>query len=423
VKSLPVAGMLMAMRGSTLAEDTQCAMQLHHPAKPARADRARGWGDSGQEERQLCPDGWEGRTGLVSGLLDEATRSPVRKVYLDGSDFVNFACRYNASKIPASTIGLRTAVSGRLDRHDLPALAQCTLCGSEGAPRKPVLFIPERKDGLGARARQLLHGMALASYLGFRFGGMVPNQSQRPHGLDATQILSNTLGLDVGALHVPADTGFDICFDSWLDFFSGTLQQSCLQWLPQARLMVASYDFLQSLPVWKWEPRFLERLRQQTPLHGLPVQHFRGPRLKVVMHVRRGDLVGHKILERTIPDEVYFHLNHQIRDLLPEADVHVFSTTEEANETLDFTGYHERKMHVHLDGDAVDDLAHMAQAHVFFMGPSAFSWVAALFSQGCVLAFVGSEALPDWILHKGTLDEVQSGRLRRCLQDRDLLSS
>ncbi|CAE7227266.1 unnamed protein product, partial [Symbiodinium natans] len=363
---------------------------------------------------RLCSQELEERANLISDLLSKYS-GPY--VYQAGRELVNLACRRNSSQIPDAWHMTRYDLPHQVSRKLWPGPRSppkhCALCSRRGGDG-PVLYMTERTDGLGSRAAQLLHALALTSFLEIDFGGIVPSWNEEPHGVNAAKALSKLLGHDFSELRIGTDSEFDVCFYSFPDFLSETLQHRCMRWPEHASMMVASYDFLRALPVENWEPAFLKRLRHQTPLRRQALQHFAGPSLKVVLHIRRGDVVGHGN-PRNFPDEVYFHLAEQIREDVPEAEIHVFSTTKEAAAHVDFSGYHARGMIVHLDGDEADDWAHMAQAEILVLAPSSFSWVAGVLNDKCVLAFRGTEALPEWIVHTGTLHREDHLRLRRCL--------
>ncbi|CAE6971271.1 unnamed protein product [Symbiodinium microadriaticum] len=368
---------------------------------------------------RLCSEELVERAGLLSRLTSEYA-APF--VYQSGRELVSLQCRRNSSQLPDKWHMVRYDLPPSLAKKLRPAFPPklCPMCKGGGGSG-PTLFLTERTDGLGSRAQQLLHTLALASFLHIDFGGVVPSKDETPHGVNTARALSNLLGFDVSKLKVGADDEFDICFYSFPDFLTETLQHHCLQWPLHSSMMVAAYDVLHALPVSNWEPGFLAELRQQTALRNWPLRHFqKGGRPKVVMHVRRGDVVGRGKNLRNFPDEVHFRLAEQIRQDLPQAEVHVFSTTKEAQGPVDFAGYEARGMIVHLDGEEVDDWAHMVQADILVMAPSAFSWVAALINEKCVLAFRGTEALPDWIVHTGTLHDEQHAQLGRCIDDRIL---
>ncbi|CAE7767727.1 unnamed protein product [Symbiodinium sp. CCMP2592] len=371
---------------------------------------------------RLCSEELVERADLLSSLTSEYA-DPF--VYQSGRELVSLQCRRNSSQLPDEWHMVRYDLPPNLAQKLRPAFPPklCPMCKGAGGSG-PTLFLTERTDGLGSRAQQLLHTLALASFLHMDFGGVVPSKDETPHGVNAAGALSKLLGFEVSKLKVGADAEFDVCFYSFPDFLTETLQRRCLQWPSHSSMMVASYDVLHALPVSNWESGFLAQLRQQTPLRDWRLRHFqKGGRPKVVMHVRRGDVVGRGNNLRNFPDVVHFRLVEQIRRDLPQAEVHVFSTTKEAQGPVDFAGYEARGMIVHLDGEEVDDWAHMAQADILVMAPSAFSWVAALLNEKCVLAFRGTEALPDWIVHTGTLHDEQHAQLRRCIDDRILMQT
>jgi len=139
--------------------------------------------------------------------------------------------------------------------------------------------------------------------------------------------------------------------------------------------------------------------------------YFRPGRPSVAIHVRRGDVTPARHPQRFTDDAFYYNLARVIQDHLPNADIHVFSSTRdqfrrgEKNHSLanannrdvlhpsrSFDGYRERGMSVHLDGDPLEATAHMMTAQVLVTAKSAFSWLPALFNPHCIIfqPFAGS---------------------------------
>jgi len=161
---------------------------------------------------------------------------------------------------------------------------------------------------------------------------------------------------------------------------------------------------------------FLYHLRQTTGLRNYPTEYFNSTstQLRVAMHIRRGDLhIGNP---RGLPDSSYYKLIKAVRPYMPEAEIHVFSSTEGNYGPSDFAGYTNRGMAVHLDGDEVADWAHMAQADVLLLSPSSFSWVPGVLNPNCVVAFSRFYPLDNWVVHRdGDFDAPAKKRLHHCI--------
>ena len=107
-----------------------------------------------------------------------------------------------------------------------------------------------------------------------------------------------------------------------------------------------------------------------------------GP-LRIAIHVRRGDVTPTHHADRYTPDAkilatldlVLSHMGGQT----PE--IHVYSQ----GRAEDFAAFSERGCVLHLDEDALTDLAGLASADILIIGKSSFSYVAALLSQGLVI--------------------------------------
>ena len=297
----------------------------------------------------------------------------------------------------------------------------CPLCPS-GSVASPVLYGVERSDGVGERVFQVLMYMANAALYNMTLGGFVFNETfDAGHKMNHSNMLE-TLSAYIGSnyskfrVRVPSPR-FDLCWENLSDAFApppkAQAGQSILAWLG-CRPMPEN-DVFGPL-----DAAFLRRLRQATPVLRQPVAHFSSAGPRVAVHVRRGDimktLVGNGVLNRFIPDSFYLSFLQLLKPLVAPAEIHVFSSLEGKFAESDFDGYRQLGAHVHLDGPAVEDWAHMAQADVLVVAPSSFSWVAGILNSRCVLAF-GSYAYayhPKWI----QLDEDFSNlrRLRTCLR-------
>jgi len=128
-----------------------------------------------------------------------------------------------------------------------------------------------------------------------------------------------------------------------------------------------------------------------------------GRRLKVALHVRRGDVKKSK-KERYNDDGYFLSITKKIRTHFPNADVHMFSSTgckwhrvlnpttgaigrrcEQLYDEESFSAFKNRGIKVHLDGDLLVDWAHFVRADVLVLSKSAFSNVPALLNRRCVV--------------------------------------
>ena len=169
---------------------------------------------------------------------------------------------------------------------------------------------------------------------------------------------------------------------------------------------------------------FLTQLRQATRLLTRPTPFFSLGKRHVAIHLRRGDIMVSPDLVshfRHIGDGFYVSLLDVIRQVLPNAECHIFSTTEGEVAAADFDVYRQKGVHVHLDGDVLDDWAHMAQADLLVTAPSSFSWVAGLLNNRCVVAFPHYPHLPDWIVLNESQGLTNLSTLRQCIADKMLL--
>ena len=175
-------------------------------------------------------------------------------------------------------------------------------------------------------------------------------------------------------------------------------------------------------------PDFLRKLRKHTKLLKQPTPHFgQERRLRVAVHIRRGDIDVSRQTNRDVSNQIYLKVVNRIRKMVPDgiADVHVYSTTKEGKHaSSEFKAYEDAGMTVHLNGDEQVDLAHMAQADVLVQAPSSFSWLAGVLNSNCVVSFKSYPGgLPDWIYHHaGSFKKDDADHLQDCIDERMSLS-
>ena len=298
----------------------------------------------------------------------------------------------------------------------------CPLCPKSGSA-SAVLYGIERSDGLGERVYQLLTYFSTAALYNMTFGGFLFNQSlDGGHKMNASVLvdsLSTYIGSNYSSLRVSAERpAFDHCWRCLEDPSTpppaARPGQSILAWLgckPMPETSVFG-------PL---NAGFLKAVRQSSQLLSRPVPHFSsGATLRVAVHLRRGDIMkttlGHGV-NRFIPDSFYLKFLRLLKPLVAPAKIHVFSATEGLFTDADFDDYRQLGAQVHLDGEAVEDWAHMAQADVLVVAPSGFSWVAGILNSKCVLGFESYPYAyhPNWIKlnqHFSNLEELRSCLLK-----------
>ena len=160
---------------------------------------------------------------------------------------------------------------------------------------------------------------------------------------------------------------------------------------------------------------FSAMLRQgaECGLRAVP-RSFTPRHFMVAMHIRRGDIdVDSQGGRFWLSYNYYLELAARLRELMPTADVHVFSeacTYHLApcswieNRTEGFDALRRAGLTLHLDGDPFEAWAHMASAQVLVMGASAFSSIPALLNRNCVI-------MPPYAatLRRGGLSFTQQG--------------
>ncbi|CAJ1352725.1 unnamed protein product [Effrenium voratum] len=319
-----------------------------------------------------------------------------------------FGCRQNLGEPEAAAI---------LADYALQDASQQT--GSTGGRG---IFSIERWDGIGERTGSIIYFQAVANKVGLPFGGVVSVPVSDTSALDKARedkVIGHLLGVDYQQLVQGEMPVFEQC--CW--------QCNNLTALTDSTLMACNHE-IESM---QWEglltSDFLFKLRNSSGIFSQPTPHFTGGprRLKVAFHLRRGDVTERRAettplayAHRYVPDETYYELVDQVRSVLPaDAEVQTFSSTGKRYAPSQFGGFRAKGLNVHLDGEELSDMAHMAQADVLIMAPSTFSWVPGLLNARCVVSFRGFlPMLPEWIGHDQaafSLDDM--AKLSRCVAE------
>lgn len=306
----------------------------------------------------------------------------------------------------ACTVTLRDVADGRTSPNLLPQIddhraeivaGQCNVCNL-GDDKSARLFIRGRKDGLGTTVHSAICGMAVAARCGFRFGGMLQGLPEREsHDVHIAKTMQDFFGLSSddnilvlrSSLHGPIRL---IPKDDLEDHRRYPASANVLFNTTTPQYWIGAEDYGNFL-----NPVFLRALTAQVMPGLMPrVALFRPGAPSVAMHIRRGD-VSSGDANRYTPDEWYLQTARLIREALPDADIHAWSSTEGSEQTItDFKNFTDNGIAVHLDGDPLDAWAHFAAAQVLVLARGTFSRVPALLSSGCVVYQRG--APPDYVL-------------------------
>ena len=323
--------------------------------------------------------------------------------------------KYEDWSCGSSTKGLNSGTAAQL----MGVAVTCPLCPSVSTT-SPILYGIERSDGVGERVYQILMYLAAAATHNMSFGGFVFNDTfDGGHKMKSDAMLqsvSTYIGGNYSEMRLRVrHPHFDRCWNNALD---ASLPP------PDAKAGQTILAFFGCTPMPQEDvfshlsASFIQRLRHKTELLRRPVPHFSSGKLRVAVHVRRGDIMKTTTgrgVDRFIPDDFYLTFLRLLKPVVAPAEIHVFSTTEGKFAESDFHDYSELGAHVHLDGDANDDWAHMAQADVLVVAPSGFSWAAGLLNSQCVVAFASHPYAyhPNWL--KVSKDFSNLGQLRACL--------
>jgi len=334
------------------------------------------------------------------------------------------------------------------------AWGECSICNLAPFDR-PTLYAKERADGCGARLQEIISWAGVAARSGLNFGGVVTNGiCQESHGADIFRAVSAVLGLQSPTdLFIEFPPEFDREYKGVNDFHKkfANGDKKLREYVPTGDVLVRDNCLACELDNRNLSeflsPKLLFFLRYESKLGGLyknmTIQGRREHRPVVAVHVRRGDVrpgtpfslfTNEHDFQRLSPDDWYFEVVARILKVLPNADVHVFSSTENKYNSSDFDGFRQRNMTVHLDGDILDAWAVMAHANVLVMAKSAFSHVPAYLNTNCILFQPWwHKPLPGWIIARdanGTASDDSSrgepffdiSELRNCLGRADRLS-
>jgi len=306
----------------------------------------------------------------------------------------------------ACTVTLRHVADGGGNQDLLPQIedhraeanaGQCNVC-TLGGDKAARLFIRGRKDGLGSTVHSLICGMAVAARCGFRFGGVLQGlQDRESHEVHIGKTLQDLFGLSSdenllvlrSSLHGPVRV---ISQDELEDHRRYPASANVLFNTTTPQYWIGAEDYGDFL-----NPGFLRALTAQVMPGMMPrVAFFKPGAPSVAMHIRRGDVTSEDT-SRYTPDEWYLRTAELIREALPDADIHAWSSTEGSAQTIaDFHNFISSGIIVHLDGDPLDAWAHFAAAQVLVLARGTFSRVPALLSSGCVVYQRG--APPDYVL-------------------------
>lgn len=265
-------------------------------------------------------------------------------------------------------------------KYDFCPLKVCT----QGKPKSPRVFVEEHVDGEGHRLMNAIRGMVVAKRYGLQFGGMIDRDGHNvisDHHHEFGKVLESFFGTPN---HKLLWYGTPPCFDTVLSsedvggkenltslFFEGFDMDTGNIFVPDVGFLASTNEDLDLA---------FELRKPLAP----KVSFFNGKQLSVAIHVRRDDLV---VGNAPSPNEYFNYLIDVIRELYPDANIHMWSSIGVANnyKTSDFDDFLRHGVHLHLDTDIVEAWAHMSHADVFMAEPSSFSRVPLEMNPNCVL--------------------------------------
>jgi len=286
------------------------------------------------------------------------------------------------------------------------------------------LYVGETSDGVGHRMSHVLGALALAHKHGLGFGGLIRGYGKpvSEQGVDFHRLLDGVFG--PGAAK-------ELMFRSdeykprELDYFNTKVHQPfAIQFADDVAFESRVHEVQ---PGYHVSVRGVGLHRSGSSLVGYFPDDFQATlgehlgerplafapgKLAVAIHVRRGDLQRGD--ERATCDGYYYRVLDAIREVAPDGDIHLWSSTagslmypdrDRYWSSEDFDGFRDRGITIHLDDeDMLDPWAHMARADLLISSRSFFCYVPALLNRGCivypgVVAYAGHRPeLPDnWI--------------------------
>ena len=246
------------------------------------------------------------------------------------------------------------------------------------------MYAIQRHDGAGTRIAHTLLSLAHAAENNMNFGGFFPDPVfvlHALHGADMSRAMSAFLGCNYSEMVVRTNNTyqFDRCWNGRDTL--GNVKDGEEILLVECNGLSCRRDLaVLSLP-------FLSQLRKSTLLLRHATPYFRRKGMNVVIHIRRGDEVPPNPSARMVNNEhyasdtLYLDFLRMFRQRVQNVDVHIISTTEDGFPSQNFDVYRNLGVQVHLDGDIIDDWAHMAQADLLLIAPSTYSWVAGLLNE------------------------------------------
>jgi len=255
-----------------------------------------------------------------------------------------------------------------MDTFSMPLNHACPIWLTRRGSDRSCLSFDGKVDGFGAELVQMVFAMSYTAACGALFCGVgwwatelrhgvhVPTLTQRLFGPQCSLFVLKTVSVQPSCNNTCSSSLPILCH------FSG---------LPQL-LFGSAY----------LTPSFITDFRSVIMPQLLPLATAFTSGFTVAMHVRRGDITQGKHSRRYTPDSFYFGVAHKIREIHPEAEVHVWS---DSTEPRDFARYLELDIQVHLGGDVLEVMAHFGAAQMFVMGISSFSFIPGLLNPRCVL--------------------------------------
>lgn len=340
---------------------------------------------------------------------------------LRGSSDASISLSAGREELDGQPNSTSQTVAGRTHHEATCAAQACTLAAEDA----PLLYTMDLVDGLGHRMRHILSSLAVAQSFGMNFGGLYSLGNQiTEQGCNLSETVEAFFG--DSQLLIRSQEKWPEIVGTFPRHFETPRQ------LFEARAGITEGKVFLWRPI-EWDDRNLDvaasllfplsfRSLLQEPLLKFPLLFAPG-KPRIAVHVRRGDIDAQHF--RYVPDAYFLGHVARVRQLFPEADVHIWSSTLRESghkdlhwNTSDFERFQQSGISVHLDESSIlEAWAHMATADVFIASPSSFSLVPAILNKRCVIhGGMAPKPLPGWVDGRiGKSAEAKERELRTCI--------
>jgi len=137
---------------------------------------------------------------------------------------------------------------------------------------------------------------------------------------------------------------------------------------------------------------------------------FRKDRMVVGVHVRRCDVTADRYPDRYLPNQYYVNVLRQIREVYPNAAIHVYSDAKDMNELLEFVPF---DVCFNLQTNIFETFHSLVSSDIFVTGIGSFSILAAYLSHGVKVTTEWNNAWNNFPESQGIVPVKKNGNLSK----------